>query len=81
MRAVISKSAIDQFKQLCRRLDDIAFRFMVMTVLFFGALGPAFRTDETSKYVSICCVIILTVLAGITIFRRQKSGDRTVSRE
>jgi hypothetical protein len=35
-----------------------------LIVLFFGALGPVFRTDTIAKVAGAVCVIMLTGLAA-----------------
>jgi hypothetical protein len=72
------KSAMYDLKQekmllTFKEVDHSIFKFTILAALFFGALGPVFRDDVVSKYVSAVCVLVLAVLAGITLFKRRES--------
>jgi len=61
-----------RIRQRLKRLDLVAFKFMILTALFFGSISPAFRPDEVAKYVGITASVLLTIIAGFQIFGRRR---------
>ncbi len=53
-----------------RDIQNYLFKFTVLIVVFFGALGPVFRADDVARYVGFACVMILFVGCLVLIFKR-----------
>ncbi|MDR5729620.1 MAG: hypothetical protein RB191_19560 [Terriglobia bacterium] len=62
-----------RIKARFQQLDRTIFKIMVLTVLFFGAVSPAFRSDVASKYAGIIGCVLLTILAAY--FYDQSTGQ------
>lgn len=49
--------------QLIRDIQSGLLKATFLIILFFGSLGPVFRSEITVKYIGAACTIILAGLA------------------
>jgi len=54
-------------------LQLVALKGAILLLLAIGAISPIFRRDTIALYVSVFCVAVLSILAGIALFRRKTS--------
>ena len=64
--------ASDPRVQKAQKYDEIIFRLTILWVLACGAATPIFVGANYAPYLSLCCIAILSVLAGFILFKGLK---------
>lgn len=50
--------------QIMKKIQMNLFKGTMLIILFFGSIGPIFRSDDLAKYIALPCVVILAMLAA-----------------